>query len=379
MKSKRQIMLAALSLTLAATMFTSCGKSKDSGDTSSELEINATREDVDALQGGEQQLQSETTEPTSEEETTEATTDENGEPTSQSNGTSGGRGSGSGRTSGGGQGGRDTGTTEEEYYTDEDAPKEIPTPDVTIFGEQNVSDKTELWKIKLNGKYLDIRNDTLDKFIDLAGIKQNKKATFFNGSKDDEDCIFFYGKGYGVFKNAQDESKRFEGTLLFLEGLEQGSVATVVDPSIKDRFKIRCAYSSIGATKDDYFIEYANGVHTGMKRSEIEKLLGSGDYTRGMIYYANKDNCLVIRYDIKDKDGKESGDDTATEIYLFNDFKETPIQYVPAEEIIEPTSEEEIKAEGADGEGNKAAIVELPSETADPNQISELPDNKPTH
>lgn len=365
--NKRRIVIAALSLALTATAVTSCGKSKGGGDTSSELEINATRENVDELHGGEQQLQTSTTEPTSEEATTEGTTNEKGEPATQSGGKSGG---GSGGGSGNG-GGRSTGTTEEEYYVDEEAPVEIPTPDVIIYGEQNMSNETELWKIKLNGKYLDIRSDTLDKFIKTADIKQNKKASFFNGAKEDEDCIFFYGKGYGVFRNAQDESKRFEGTLLFLEGLEQGNIATVVDPTIKDHFKIRCAYSSVGATKSDYNIEFANGVYTGMKRSEVEELLGSGDKTRGMVYYANKDNCLVIRYDIKDEDGEESADDIATEIYLFNDFEEAPIQYVLAEEeTTEATTEEDIDV----GVPSGGTVTPLPPEATEDSTRDGAPD-----
>lgn len=230
------------------------------------------------------------------------------------------------------------GTTEEEYYEDPDTPTEVFSPDIVIFGNKNMSDSASLCDVTVNGKTLSITDETVDTFINKAGVRQNKACSFLNPFELDDsyDGVFWYGKGYGIYTNTVDESKRFTGTQVFIEGLDYASVAGEVDPSVEGAYRIRSVYSSIGATKSDFTVNYIGGVEVGMSKSDIEGKLGKASETKGYAYYANSSGALVIRYD---------KNDIAVEIYLFADYADIPIEYqlseAPSEEST--TSSQESK------------------------------------
>lgn len=276
-----------------------------------------------------------TTEESSEDMTEDAAAEtESGE---TSNVGTGGNTSGNGTPSGTANGNGET--AEKEQYEDEQAPSEVYTPDIEIFGEKNVADSIPLSTIKVNGNVLDIKEETVDSFINTAGLRQNKGYSLSNYFETDDtyDGIFWYGKGYGIYNNTQDESKRFTGTHIFIEGIESGFVATKVDPTVENGYQIRSVYASTDTTESDFTVEFVGGVKAGMTRSEIEALFQStGDTTKTYTYYANKDAALLIFYD---------ENDTAMEIYLFADYDFMPILYSEKEEpVVEEMTEESTEA-----------------------------------
>lgn len=306
--------LIAQTLLCAAAILTGCARSLGDDITAENSNVDGTewwdvtRENMD---------EEETTEPvtTAKTEVTEETTTETTDVTDENGNPSGG-GSGGGKSNRG-----SSGKTKDEYYEDKAAPKEIITPDVEIFGERNVSNAMALSRINVNGKNIDILNETIDGLIEIAGLRQDRNCLFSNPFERDAnyDGIFWYGRGYGVYLNAEDESLRFTGTHLFIEGISGTVLATEVDPTVKDGYKIRSVYASIGMTQDDFEVLFLGGIKCGMARAEVEQILDSrGDTTKCYTYYANKDNALVIRY---------GEDDTIAEIYLFNDYDYLPIQY----------------------------------------------------
>lgn len=222
-------------------------------------------------------------------------------------------------------------TSSQKYFEKKDPPQEIISPDVEIFGERNVSNGLALYNIKVNGQVIDIRGETIDSFVEMAGIKRNTDCSFFNPFEEDSrvhDGVFWFGGGYGVCTNTKDESLSFTGTHIFIEALEGRNIATEVDPENKDRYKIRSVYSSIAMSKDDFDIEFAGHIKCGSKRSDVEAALGKGNTSRIYTYYSNAENAMFIRY---------GEDDTATEIYLFNDFDYAQIKYSEAENNIDDT------------------------------------------
>lgn len=322
MKKHTTRTLALSALLCAALCATACGKNGENSAGESNQDTtewyDVSRENMDEEETTEaEETKATTTEAVTEttEETTEPVTDADGNPVEQDSGSGGGNK----KTSRTGDG-----TTEEEYYQDEDAPAEVISPDVTIYGEKNEPTAMGLEFVTINGVRVDIRKETVDSFIEKMELRQNKDCTFFNPYETEgfNDGIFWYGKGYGRYQNAADESQRFTGTHVFIEGLEGRYIASEVDPTVEDGYKIRSIYSSVGATKDDFSVEFIGGIKVGTAKSEVEKLLGGGGNVSGAFtYYADDSNALVIRY---------GEDDTITEIYLFNDFDYAPIEYLPA-------------------------------------------------
>lgn len=331
---KALIMMTAFSLVVAS--LTGCGKNgsnTESGAESSGLEYDVTRENMDELESSETEESSTTDSEDSSE--TEESSEESSEDESSS------EASGGGNSSSGNKG-----SSPQEFYEDKDAPNIVVNPDVVIYGEKNVDNDTPLYKVKVNGKYIDIRHETTDTLLNTAGIRQDVKTLKYNEDTDyrengDEysDGIFFYGRGYGIYSNYEDESKRYTGTHLFIEGVENGLVAVEVDPTAAGVYSIRGVYASIAMTRSDFDIVFANDVKCGMSREAVEKKLGEGNKSRDFTYYANDENALLIRYD---------EDDNAAEIYLFNDFEFLPIDYREAEEEGADDSKPQPEKEGED-------------------------------
>ncbi len=324
--------------------FSACGNNDNTSELQTESEQvewwNVSNEGMEEAEAASSEVNvsenSEATTEESDEDTAEDVTTET-ESGETSNGGTGGNTSGNGTLSGTPNGNGDT--AEKEQYEDEQAPSEVYTPDVEIFGEKNVADSIPLSTVKVNGNVLDIREETVDSFINTAGLRQNKGYSLSNYFETDNtyDGIFWYGKGYGIYNNTQDEVKRFTGTHIFIEGIESGFVAAIVDPTVESGYQIRSVYASTDTTENDFAIEFVSGVKAGMTRSEIEALFQSaGDTTKTYTYYANKDAALLIFYD---------ENDTAMEIYLFADYDFMPILYSEKEEpVVEEMTEESTKA-----------------------------------
>ena len=207
-----------------------------------------------------------------------------------------------------------------------DAPVEIPYPDVEIFGDPNVGDNVPLNIVTINGVTMDTFAETVDTLAANTGTKQNKSISHYNFFNDEEaalsyDGVFFYGKGYGVDAQTQDESLRFTGTIFYVEGIRDGEELSMdVDARAEGVYGIRSIYSSY-ADIHDFDVEFANGVKCGMSRAAVEGLLGEGSTSKRYTYYANSSNVLLLGY---------SGE-TVSEIYLVNDYKRLPVRYSPSE------------------------------------------------
>ena len=209
---------------------------------------------------------------------------------------------------------------------DDDLPFEVPYPDIEIFGDPNVGNDVALNIVNINGVTMDLFAETVDTLIAKTGTKQNKARAHYNYFNDEEaaeayDGVFFYGKGYGVDAQTQDQSLRFTGTQFFIEGIRDGDeLAMDVDARAEGVFGIRCLYSSLEDT-NDFDVIYAGGVKCGMSRASVESILGEGSTSKRYTYYANGNNVLLLGY---------SGE-TVSDIYLVNDYERLPVRYSPSE------------------------------------------------
>ena len=342
-------LLVALSLVTALSV-TACGKNGGAGDDTQDTSewYDVSRENMDEAESSESVANTTTTAADSSEapeDSSETNKPDSSKPDDSSS---------SGESSGGNSS-PSSGNDNPKNYEEKQLPKEIFSPDVEIFGERNLDDKIALYNIKVNGKVMDIRNETVDTFITTAGIKRNADRAFENPYEMDEnkyDGVFWFGGGYGVYANTQDTSKRFSGTQVFIEGAENGFVAAEVDSGIKGKYKIRSVYSCTATTQKDFEVIYAGGIKCGMTRAEIERILGSkGNESKGFTYYANKANLLLISY------GKN---DIAEEIYLYNDFEDMPIQYLKTEDngTDDSSSDDSSRPDGEDNSSSEDSGVE---------------------
>lgn len=368
MKNKAvKSLLIALSLVTAMSV-TACGKNGEAGDDTQDTSewYDVSRENMDEEESSDSTAETTTTtaDSSSEPEETESSSDSSDSSKPDDSSSSGGSSGGNSSPSGG--------NGNPKNYEEKQLPKEIYSPDVEIFGERNLDDKIALYNIKVNGKVMDIRNETVDTFVSTAGIKRNPDRAFENPYETDEneyDGVFWFGGGYGVYVNTQDTSKRFSGTQVFIEGAENGFIAAEVDSGIKDKYKIRSVYSCTATTQKDFEVIYAGGIKCGMTRAEIEGILGSkGNESKGFTYYANKANLLLIYY------GKN---DTAEEIYLYNDFEDMPIQYLKTEDNGADDSSSDDSSRPDDYKEGDESSEETDVENPDSNSVPPRDPNTP--
>lgn len=368
MKNKAvKSLLIALSLVTAMSV-TACGKSGEAGDDTQDTSewYDVSRENMDEEESSDSTAETTTTtaDSSSEPEETESSSSESSDSSKPDDSSSSGGSSGGNSSPSGGNG-------NPKNFEEKELPKEIYTPDIEIYGDKNIGDTIALYNVKVNGKIMDIRSETVDTFVSKAGIKRDANSAYenpFEEKEEEYDGIFWFGGGYGVYTNAQDASKRFTGTHVFIEGAENGFVAAEVDAGIEGRYSIRSVYSNINTEKNDFEVIFAGGIKCGMTRSEVEKIIGSkGNDSKGYVFYANKENALLIHY---------NKDDVAEEIYLYNDFDDMPILYVGAEADSSDSSEEDTSRpdEEKDGEREQEKIPDE-SDVETPNTSPESPKN----
>lgn len=334
MKAKK--CMAVMLACLLSVSFTACGN-KDSEDSQADNKgewWDVSKENMDEEEStinGDTSHEKETSEVETE---TSSATDASSEPadTSGTSSKSGGNNQKNQNTSNGNN------KTEKTPYENPDTPAMVYSPDVEIFGDKNIADTIAICTVSINGEKFSLAEETVDTLVSRAGIRQNTNYTYLNPFEENDkyDGIFWYGKGYGIYTNAKDEAKRFTGTHVFIEGLESTSVAGDVDPTVEGAYRIRSVYSSADATKNDFAVSYIGGIKVGTLKKDIEDKLGAGGITKGYTYYANQLGALVIKYD---------ENEMASEIYLFVNYDDVPIEYhsseeAPAPEATTPTESE---------------------------------------
>lgn len=193
---------------------------------------------------------------------------------------------------------------------------EVYSPDISLYGEKNYD--TMLSDITIDGKTVDINTEPIEGMISKLGLTR-RDGLFYKDGLEDVNAITFYGTGYGIHTGLADVEKQWTKSFLFIECMNE--IGLAVDEQCEG-FSIRAVYTNAECTGETH-IAFC-GVECGMSEDTVIALLGEGNITRNMIYYANNDNQLFIKY----------VDGIVEEMYLVNDTGNVKTEFCPEEQGV---------------------------------------------
>lgn len=201
----------------------------------------------------------------------------------------------------------------EQYEEGADVPVYIP--DITLYGEKNY--EPMLSDITVDGKTVDINVEPIESVVSKLGLTR-REGLFYQDGIEDINSITFYGTGYGVHTGLADVEKQWTKSFLFIECMDDTGIETWANEQYAG-MKIRAVYTNAECTGETH-IAFC-GVECGMSEDKVIALLGEGNTTRNMTYYANDENQLFIKY--------ENG--VVNEMYLVNDTGSVKTEFCPEE------------------------------------------------